>query len=95
MNANIFADPTYWDASPQGYNETVGNAAIYSAAFGYNYSQLISADIEYIYRPSYSYSKFQTSTSNTTSYYNGAKTRYFDLQSNSLMANQSAWRSNV
>jgi len=37
MNANIFADPTYWDASPQGYNETVGNAAIYSAAFGYNY----------------------------------------------------------
>ena len=69
MNANIFADPTYWDASPQGHNGTVGNAAIYSAAFGYNYLQLISADIEYIYRPSYSYSKFQTSTANTTSYY--------------------------
>lgn len=46
MNANVYADPVYWDASPQGYNGSVGNTAIYSAAFGYNYSQLISGDFE-------------------------------------------------
>lgn len=87
MNANVYADPVYWDASPQGYNGNVGNTAIYSAAFGYNYSQLISGDIEYIYRPSYSYSKFQTSTATRTINFNGDKTRHFNLQSNSLMGN--------
>jgi opacity protein-like surface antigen len=87
MDANIYADPTYWDASPQGYNANVGKTALYSAAFGYNYSSLLSGDIEYIYRPSYSYSKFQTSTASNTTGFNADKTRHFDLQSNSLMAN--------
>jgi opacity protein-like surface antigen len=87
MDARIFADPAFWDASPQGYNGTVNNTALYSAAFGYNYSPLISTDIEYIYRPSYSYSKFQTSTASTTPGFIGDTTRHFNLQSNSLMAN--------
>jgi len=87
MNANIVADPAFWDASPQGYNGKVGHTAFYSAAFGYNYTPLISGDIQYIYRPSYSYSKFQTSTALGTVDFNGDKTRHFDLQSNSLMAN--------
>jgi opacity protein-like surface antigen len=87
MNADIFADPAFWDASPQGYNGNIGHTAIYSAALGYNYSPLISGDIEYIYRPSYSYSKYQTSTATGTVDFNGDKTRRFDLQSNSLMAN--------
>lgn len=87
MNAEVFADPVFWDVSPQGYDGNVGKTAIYSAAFGYNYSPLISGDIEYIYRPSYSYSKFQTSTASGTVGFNGDKTRHFDLQSNSLMAN--------
>ena len=87
MNTNISANPVDWDASPQGYNGNIGHTAIYSSAFGYNYSSLISGDIEYIYRPSYSYSKFQTSTAAGTINFAGNKTRYFDLQSNSLMAN--------
>ena len=86
-NANIYADPDYWDVATQGYGGNVGNTAIYSAAFGYNFSPLISADIEYIYRPSYFYSKFQTSAAILTQDFNGTKTRYFNLQSNSLMAN--------
>ena len=87
MNTNVYTDPLYWDASPQGDNGTVGNTAIYSAAFGYNYSKLIIGDIEYIYRPSYSYSKCQTLTANNTINFNGYKTRHFNLQSNSLMEN--------
>ncbi len=58
---------------------------MYSGAIGYNFSPLLSADIEYIYRPSYSYKVFQTPTPEYSSY--SARTRFFDLQSNSLMAN--------
>ena len=87
MNANTKVSATYWDASPQGYNGTVGSTAIYSAAFGYNYSPMLSGDVEFIYRPAYSFSKFQTSTAVGTINFNGDKTRNFDLQSNSVMAN--------
>jgi opacity protein-like surface antigen len=87
MNSNISPNSAYWDVSPQGYDGNIGSTAIYSAAFGYNYSKLISADIEYIYRPSYTYSKYQTSTNASSVNFSGNKTRYFDLQSNSLMAN--------
>ena len=80
-------DPAYWDASPQGYNGDVGQSALYSAAIGYNYSKLISTDFEYIYRPSFNYTKYQTSTATNTIFFNGDKTRYFNLQSNSLMWN--------
>ena len=80
-------NPAYWDASPQGYNGDVGQSALYSAAIGYNYSQLISTDFEYIYRPSFNYTKYQTSTATNTIFFNGDKTRYFNLESNSLMWN--------
>jgi opacity protein-like surface antigen len=61
--------------------------ALYSAAVGYNPSDLYSVDVEYIYRPNYTYEKYQTSTAVDTIKFNGNKTRYFNLQSNSLMAN--------
>jgi opacity protein-like surface antigen len=80
-------NPTYWDASPQGYNGDVGQSALYSAAIGYSYSKLISTDFEYIYRPSFNYIKYQTSTASQTIAFNGNKTRIFNLQSNSLMWN--------
>lgn len=81
-------NPSYeWDPSPQGYNNNLDNSALYSAAFGYNFSKLISADIEYVYRPSFKYSKYQTSTAVDTANFVGNKIREFDLASNSLMAN--------
>lgn len=80
-------DPTYWDATPQGYNGDVGQSALYSAAIGYNFSKLISSDFEFIYRPNFNYAKFQTSDAVSTVEFNGDKTRIFDLQSNSVMWN--------
>lgn len=80
-------NPAYWDASSQGYNGTVGQSALYSAAIGYNFSKLISTDFEFIYRPSFSYKKFQDSNASTTVEFNGDKTRLFNLESNSLMWN--------
>tara|TARA_R110002126_G_scaffold175960_1_gene324559 strand:+ start:11964 stop:12758 length:795 start_codon:yes stop_codon:yes gene_type:complete len=87
MKAGISPDHQTWDTSPQGYNADVGNTALYSAAFGYHISSLLSGDIQYIYRPSYNYEKYQTSSAAGTANFSGNKTRYFDLQSNSLMAN--------
>lgn len=80
-------DPAYWDASPQGYNGDIGQSALYSAAIGYHFSELISSDFEFIYRPGFNYTKYQSSSAVDTLDFNGDKTRFFDLQSNSLMWN--------
>lgn len=87
MNTGLKPNLLIWDASPQGYNADVGHTALYSAAFGYQISPLISGDVQYIYRPSYDYQRFQTSSSTDTVSFEGNKTRYFDLHSNSLMVN--------
>ena len=89
MNTGIDANPTTWDPAIQGYDANVGKTALYSAAIGYNFTPLVSFDFEYIYRPSYHYSKFQTAaaSANTLNYSSDSKTRYFNLQSNSVMGN--------
>ena len=74
MNSNISPSAVYWDNSQQGYNGNIGSTALYSAAVGYNFSPLFSGDIEYIYRPSYTYSKYQTSTYTNVLNFAGTKT---------------------
>ena len=85
--SHLEIDPLYWDESPQGYNSTLGDSALFSLAFGYNFSPLVSVDVDYTYRPSFTYSKFQTSSAAGTINFNGTKTRYFDLQTNTFLAN--------
>ncbi len=87
MKSHIYANPTYWDAAPQGYDASMGATALYSAAFGYRFSKLVSADVEYIYRPSYSYSRYQSPPERDAIFFVGDVTRHFNLASNSLMAN--------
>lgn len=89
MNINVSADPLYWDAAPQGYNNDFRSSALYSAAAGYHFSPLISLDVEFIYRPTFSYQQFQTSMAAGTFGFLGTKTRYFQFESNSIMANVS------
>jgi len=85
--SQIYADPIYWDASPQGYDGKLGKSALYGIAGGRHFSPLWSGDIEFIYRPSFNYAKYQTSTAYNTIFFNGDKNRYFNFESNSLMAN--------
>lgn len=85
--SHIYADPIYWDASPQGYNGKLGHSALYGVAGGRHFNPLWSGDIEFIYRPSFHYKKYQTSTAYNTIFFNGEKNRYFNFESNSLMAN--------
>ena len=84
FNSSIYADPIYWDASPQGYQGTLGGSALYGIAAGAYASPLWSGDIEFIYRPSFHYTKYQTSTAVDTIFFNGDKNRFFNLQSSSL-----------
>jgi len=87
MKANIYANPVDWDAAPQGYNAPIGSSALYSAAFGYRLSPLFSSDIEYVYRPSFSYARYQTPPKKNAILFVGDVTRHFSLESNSLMGN--------
>lgn len=87
LNSSIYANPTYWDASPQGYGGTLGNSALYGVAAGSYFAPDVSGDIEFLYRPLFHYTKYQTSTAVNTIFFNGNKNRYFNFQSNSLMGN--------
>lgn len=79
---------TFWDTAVQGYNANLGNAALYSAGAGYQFSNLIAVDVEATHRQQFNYHKFQTPTSGTSDGVSlGTKTRYFDLANTSVMAN--------
>lgn len=85
--ASISADSP-WDPANQGYNANLGQTAFYTAGIGYQFNPLISVDIEATIRPSYSYSKFQTTSPQAASPGDlGIKTRKFDLANTNAMAN--------
>lgn len=85
--AKIFANPVVWDPAFEGYNGKLHQTAQYAVGFGYQFTQLISLNIEGTYRPSFKYRKFQTSSANGTPLATSQKTRKFDLSNRSLMAN--------
>lgn len=85
-NANIAADDTFWDPSPQGYNATLGNSEFYDIGLGYNISPAVSVQVTDTYRPSYAYRKVQTPVGGDTPGFLGGKTRYFNLDDNALLA---------
>lgn len=84
---DISVDTSFWDASPQGYNSSLGNSAIFNAEAGYIANPWLSFGLGVSYRGDYSYSQFQTSTAMNTPGFSSDKTRYFDLNSTALMAN--------
>ena len=86
-DSNLNNWPANWMFANEGYNHDVGDTALYAAAIGYDYSPLLSFDIDYIYRPSFNYNVYQTPTPSTVAANNPPKERFFDLQSNSLMVN--------
>lgn len=84
---NISPDPSQWDASPQGYNNSLSIKPLYMAGIGYNFDSLYSFDLSGTYRGEYQYQKFQTSTAVGTPGFSGDKTRFFDLSSMSILFN--------
>ncbi len=86
-SANISADTSFWDPSPEGYNSTLGTAPLFTAGVGYRLNPWLSLDIDATHRGLYSYEKFQTSTAVNTPNFLGNKTRFFDLSNNAIMFN--------
>jgi hypothetical protein len=85
-DANISADSSFWDPSPQGYNTNLGTSEFYEGGLGYNISPVFSVQITDTYRPSYAYRKVQTPVGGNTPGFLGGKTRYFNLDDNALLA---------
>jgi opacity protein-like surface antigen len=82
--AHVSASSATWDPALEGYNSKLGTVPIFLTGLGYD-SPYVSGDITASYRPDYSYSKFQTPTTNDTPGQLGEKTRRFDLDVTSLM----------
>lgn len=85
-NADISADTSFWDPAPQGYNGSIGNSSILNAEVGYIVNPLFSFGFGASYRGDYSYSRFQASSSASTAGAGANKTRFFDLDNTSIMA---------
>lgn len=82
----IHTDPTFWDPSPQGYNDDLHRSEFYSIGIGWEYCSLWSAMVDFSYRPGFFYQKFQTVFPSSTTPGNlGEKTRFFDLSNWALM----------
>lgn len=79
IHSDICATTSYWDASPQGYDDDIGNSPIYTFGVGYHTNTIFSFLFETSYRPSYEYSRYQTSTITDTPGFIGNKTRYFKV----------------
>lgn len=89
-NAHISTNQSNWSGSPNGYNSTLGNTPLYSAGVGYVVNDLLNFDFSYTFRGLYQYEKFQTpgaTSSVDPNPLDSARTRYFNLSSNSLLFN--------
>ena len=86
MKAKICADPSFWDASPEGYNARIGSSAFYQTSLGYQRCSMFAFQVSATYRPGYDYCRFQTSTATSTTLFLGTKTRFFKLSSLAFMA---------
>ncbi|STX50183.1 Opacity protein and related surface antigens [Legionella busanensis] len=85
--SNIVTDPNHWNPSPDGYDSSLGTVPIYTAGIGYMINPLVSVDISYSFRGIYTYRKHQRFQSSNNPNPFGDRTRYFDLNSNSIMFN--------
>ena len=86
MESHIKADPTQWDPAPEGYNAGLKQAALFEGALGYRINSWLSTSASWAWRGHYHYEKHQTSGSGTP-FATGNKTRHFDLDNTSVMAN--------
>jgi len=79
--ASIRASSIDWDPAPQGYNSNVKQSEVYTAGIGYHFSVPVSILFETGYRPSFKYSRYQSSVASGTPGFLGVKTRHFRLSS--------------
>lgn len=79
-SANAFAPSPPWNPAVQGYNASLGHCPIASFSVGCEFSHIIDLEFNISNRSTFNYRKFQTSTTDGTSY-----TRQFDLDVTSIL----------
>jgi len=72
-----------WDPPGNGWDSRLGNTFEYGIVLGYNCTEALSLELAYNNRPSFYYEKAQILTSSSI----GNRTRYFDLQNQTVMLN--------
>lgn len=77
-------NPNLWASASQGYNSDLGDSEFYSGGLGFVLNQLLSISLEVTRRPSYEYSKFQTSPTLVPGGL-GPRTREFKFDNTSIM----------
>jgi hypothetical protein len=88
-DANIRADSAVWDASDQGYSNTLGSAALFYFGVGRQMTDYLRIDARVERRGDYNYLKYQQEVSDTTSFTSEVRTRQLKLTGSALMLN--AW----
>ncbi|MGA2655081.1 MAG: outer membrane beta-barrel protein [Gammaproteobacteria bacterium] len=70
---------TEWDPAPEGYDSDLGDSEVLGASFGYAIHPLAILEVEVANRSSFEYEKYQSGDI--------PKTRYFDVNNTTVMAN--------
>ncbi len=86
-DANVKANPSFWDPAKQGYNSDLDSSEVYSAGLGMRVSPLLALAVDVSRRPSFKYEKFQSPAGPQPVGFIGEKTRFFDLTNTSVMFN--------
>lgn len=86
LDADVSAPTAFWSPAIEGYNANLGVRPIAEVGFGYEFSNLLSAELSLSYRPQYEYRKKQTVTPDSTTPASFTSiTRQFDLDVGNLM----------
>ncbi len=87
LKANISYPGLDWDQAFQGYETHLGGSSFYSFSFGRSLYDHLKCDFSYTVYQGFHYQKFQTGFSDTPGFSGRARTRFFDLDHQSLLFN--------
>lgn len=85
-DAALWVDHQFWDATPDGYSDTLGQAFLVGAGIGVMACDWLSCEATINFRGPFHYVKFQTMIHDTRAT-STSKTRRFDFASTSYMVN--------
>ncbi|MBA3662075.1 MAG: porin family protein [Gammaproteobacteria bacterium] len=83
-------DPSFWDAANQGYDANLGNRSFASIGLGATLNEYLNLDIDYTRYATFNYQQYQTGSSVTPGFSGNARTRFFDLNVQSVLLNLTA-----
>ena len=84
---HVSVDLNYWNPSPQGYDSSMKNAALYMAGIGYTVNSWFNFDFNATYRGGYRYTQFQSHDPTDVANPLPARTRFFNFSSTAVMFN--------